>query len=39
MTKPVVLSPATNDALGASLKNIGFLDEYKKFLFCSVWAG
>ena len=23
--KPVVLSPATNDALGASLKNIGFL--------------
>ena len=31
--KPVVLSPATNDALGASLKNIGFLMNTKNFYF------
>ena len=33
--KPVVLSPATNDALGASLKNIGFLMNTKNFYFVS----
>ena len=31
--KPVVLSPATNDPLGASLKNIGFLMNTKNFYF------
>ena len=31
--KPVVLSPAANDALGASLKNIGFLMNTKNFYF------
>lgn len=31
--KPVVLSPATNDALGASLKNIGLLMNTKNFYF------
>ena len=37
--KPLVIAISTNDALGASFKNIGMLMNMKNIYFCSVRAG